>query len=103
MFQTNHAFKKNHVCEWVSDTATGSGEPAEGNTTIPVQLKQNIRLETLAEREERQTAYAEAKRIDYKKRARFLVLDCSSHGCRDGSRALLQRKKTRVVAFDHYA
>ena len=49
------------------------------------------------------TAYAEAKRIDYKNKARFLVHDCSSHGCWDGCRALLQRKKTRVVAFDHYA
>ena len=76
-------FKKNHVyyvSEWVPDTDTVLGEPDEGNTTIAVQLKENIRLETPTECEERKAAYAAMKLWRTRKKARLLVLDCSSHG-----------------------
>ena len=70
-------FKKNHVyyvSEWVPDTDTVLGEPDEGNTTIAVQLKENIRLETPTECEERKAAYAAMKLIEREKRLDFWFL-----------------------------
>ena len=64
-------FKKNHVfyvSEWIPDNDTVSGEIVEGSTTLPVQLKENIRLETVEEALERKAAYAEAKRIKHEQK-----------------------------------
>ena len=64
-------FKKNHVFyvrEWVPDSDAVSGEAIEGSTTLPVKLKENIRLETSEESLERKVAYAEAKRIKNEKK-----------------------------------
>jgi len=65
VFKKNHVY---HVSEWVPDTDTVSGEPAEG---VPVKLKQIIRLETAAERQDRKAAYAEAKRMEHEKKLAF--------------------------------
>ena len=64
-------FKKNHVfyvSEWVADNDTVSGEIVEGSTTLPGELKENIRLETVEEALERKAAYKEAKRIKHEQK-----------------------------------
>jgi len=74
--KTRNVFKKNHVYhvrEWIDDPDSVPGEPAEGNSTIPVKLKENIRLETPKERDERKAAFAEAKRIESEKRLKYWV------------------------------
>jgi len=70
VFKKNHIY---HVREWIDDPDSVPGEPAEGNSTIPVKLKENIRLETPKERDERKAAFAEAKRIESEKRLKYWV------------------------------
>ena len=60
-----------HVSEWVPEIEAVSGEPAKGNSTIPVKLKEITRLETPEEREERKAAYAESKRIAIAEKLKF--------------------------------
>ena len=60
-----------HVCEWIPDTEELSGEPAAGNTNIPVKLIEITRFETPEERDERKAAYAEAKRIAVENKLKF--------------------------------
>ena len=68
MFKKNHVY---HISEWVPDTDSVSGEAIEGSTTLPVKLKEIIRLETPEECKERKAAFAERKRIENEKRLEF--------------------------------
>ena len=64
----NHVY---HVCEWIPETEAVLGEPAAGNTNIPVKLIEITRFETPEERDERKAAYAEAKRIAVENKLKF--------------------------------
>ena len=66
VFKINHVY---HVSEWLADPAIVSGEPA----TIPVKLKEIIRLETPEECGKRRAEYAKAKSIESEKRLKFWV------------------------------
>ena len=64
----NHVY---HVVEWIPETEAVLGEPAAGNTNIPVKLIEITRFETPEERDERKAAYAEAKRIAVENKLKF--------------------------------
>ena len=64
----NHVY---HVREWIPETEAVLGEPAAGNTNIPVKLIEITRFETPEERDERKAAYAEAKRIAVENKLKF--------------------------------
>ena len=64
----NHVY---HVVEWIPETEAVSGEPAAGNTNIPVKLIEITRFETPQECEKRKAAYADAKRIALEAKLKF--------------------------------
>jgi len=68
VLKINHV---HHVREWIPETEAVLGEPAAGNTNIPVKLKEITRLERPEERDERKAAYAEAKRIAIENKLKF--------------------------------
>jgi len=68
VLKINHV---HHVREWIPETEAVLGEPAAGNTNIPVKLKEITRLERPEERDERKAAYAEAKRIALEAKLKF--------------------------------
>ena len=68
VLKINHVY---HVREWVPETEAVLGEPAAGNTNIPVKLIEITRFETPEERDERKAAYAEAKRIAVENKLKF--------------------------------